>query len=278
MIISVIKMNCVFGKNVLVTGASSGIGRGIVGALAKEGFKVYGAGRKAFELDGVSTVIMDVCSTESVEKAFEKINEDIDILINCAGTGITGAVEDCTGEDALEQMNTNYAGCIRTIRCALPGMRKNKRGLIINIGSVGGIYTCPFQSLYSSSKAAVEKMTESLRIETAPFGIKSCTVCPGDLHTGFTKNRQYTKASENTVYGKAFTNSVSRMEYDETNGKSPEIVTKEVLKIIETGKVPVRVITGTDYKLLVFLKRLFPQSTVEKILTSMYPKWKGSRE
>lgn len=271
-------MENIFGKTAFVTGASSGIGKSIASALAKEGFTVYGTSRKPFDLDGVNMLVMDVCSTESVEQAFASINEEIDILINCAGTGLTGAVEDCTGEDALEQMNTNYAGCIRTIRCVLPAMRKNKRGLIINIGSVGGIYTCPFQSLYSSSKAAVEMMTESLRMETAPFGIKACTVCPGDLHTGFTKNRLYTKSSENTSYGKAFKNAVSRMEHDETNGNPPQVVTKEVMKIIKSGKVPVRVVVGADYKLLVFLKRLFPLSVVERILTSMYPNWKGSKK
>lgn len=267
-------MKSIYGENVLVTGASSGIGKNIAQTLSKEGFNVFGTSRKECYVDGVKMIVMDVCSTDSVESAFKQIECGIDILVNCAGTGLTGAVEDCTGEDAISQMNTNYAGAIRTIRCALPNMRQNKKGLIINIGSVGGIYTCPFQSLYSSSKAAVEMMTESLRIELKPFGIKACTVCPGDLHTGFTKNRLYTEASKNSVYGSAFKNSIARMEHDETNGKTPEVVTKEILKIIHSSKVPVRVVVGGDYKLLVFLKRLFPLSVVEKILISMYPNWK----
>lgn len=262
-----------FGKTVLVTGASSGIGKSIALALAEEGYSVYGTSRNLVTVEGVTMIVCDVRSTESVEKAFAQIPEGVDILINCAGIGLTGAVEDCTGEDALEQMNTNYAGMIRTIRCALPHMRKNKRGLIINIGSVGGIYTCPFQSLYSSSKAAVEMMTESLRIEVAPYGIKACTICPGDLHTGFTKNRLYTESSKHSIYGKPFENAIARMEQDETNGKPPEVVTKDVLNIIQTGKVPVRHVVGFDYQLLVFLKRIFPLSFAEKILTLMYPKW-----
>ena len=270
--ISYMSISSKFGRTVLVTGASSGIGKSIALALASDGFTVYGTSRRDFELEGVKMIKADVRSTESVENAFSQIDGDVSILINCAGTGLTGAVEDCTGEDALEQMNTNYAGALRTVRCALPAMRRNGRGLIINIGSVGGIYVCPFQSLYSSSKAALEKMTESLRIEAAPFGVKACTVCPGDLHTGFTANRLYTHASKNTDYGEAFSNSVARMERDETNGKPPVVVTKAVLRIIKTGRVPVRITVGADYKLLVFLKRLFPLCVVEKILTAMYPK------
>lgn len=271
-------MKSIFGDTVLVTGASSGIGKSTAQSLAKMGFNVYGTSRKECTVDGVKMLVMDVNSTDSVVNAFEKIGENIDILINCAGIGITGAVEDCTGEDALAQMNTNYVGAIRTIRCALPAMRENRRGLIINIGSVGGIYTCPFQSLYSSSKAALEMMTKSLRIEVKPFNIKACTVCPGDLHTGFTKNRLYTKASENSAYGSAFKNSVSRMEHDETNGKSPDVVADDIVKIITSGKVPVRHIVGADYKFLVFLKRIFSMSFAEKILTSMYPEWKGNKK
>lgn len=264
-------MKSVFGNNVFVTGASSGIGKSIAQELSREGFTVYGTSRRECELDGVTMLVCDVCSTDSVESAVAQVDGGVDILINCAGIGLTGAVEDCTGEDALAQMDTNYAGCIRTIRAALPNMRANKRGLIINIGSVGGIYTCPFQSLYSSSKAAVEMMTESLRIEAAPFGIKACTVCPGDLHTGFTANRLYTKASENSAYGTAFKNSVARMEHDELGGNPPEVVTRDVVKIIKSGRVPVRHVVGADYRFLVFLKRIFSMSFAEKILTSMYP-------
>lgn len=272
-----------YGNVVFITGASSGIGKCTAQALADKGFHVYGTSRKSigFEKranDGFIRMLqMDVTYEKSVKEAVKEVldcEDSIDILINCAGTGIAGAVEECSGEEALSQMDTNYAGVVRTISAVAPGMRERKCGLIINIGSVGGVYSIPFQTLYSSSKFAVEALTQGLRIELAPFNVKAVTVQPGDINTGFTNARTFTKKSQNGAYGKAFKQSVKQMEYDEENGGGPEEVTKVILKMIRKKNPPVSVAVGGKYKLLVFFKRLFSQRAVEKIMTKMYPKSK----
>lgn len=270
-----------YGNVVFLTGASSGIGAKTAEMLAEKGFYVYGASRrggenKLFEGGGfINMLKMDVTSTESVEEAVKKVlseQERIDILINCAGIGISGAVEDCTGEDGLEQMNTNYAGVLRTIRAVLPSMRERRNGLIINIGSVGGIFSIPFQTLYSSSKYAVEALTEGLRIELKPFSVKASLIEPGDVKTGFTAARRFTKASETSAYGDEFRHAIAQMEHDEQNGADPSLIVKAVIKTIRSKNPPVRRIPGLMYKVFVFLKRILPARTVEWILTLMYPK------
>ncbi|MBQ2661812.1 MAG: SDR family oxidoreductase [Clostridia bacterium] len=270
-----------YGKVVFLTGASSGIGQACAKTLAEEGFYVYGGSRRGgentlFESGGFITMLkVDVTSTPSVEEAVKQILAEqgrIDILINCAGIGISGAVEDCTGEDGLEQMNTNYAGILRTVRAVLPQMRERRNGLIINIGSVGGIFSIPFQTLYSSSKYAVEALTEGLRIELKPFSVRASLIEPGDVKTGFTAARRFTQASKTTAYGDEFRHAIAQMEHDEQNGADPSLIVRSILKTIRSKNPPVRRVPGLMYKVFVFLKRILPARTVEWILTLMYPK------
>ncbi len=268
-----------YGRVALVTGASSGIGKCAAETLAGLGFHVYGGsrsgnGRQEFSDGFVQRLRLDVTSDISCRAAVDTVLDAegrLDILINCAGNGIAGAVEDCSGENALEQMDVNYAGVLRMCAAALPAMRGQKNGLIINVGSVGGIYSIPFQTLYSSSKAAVEALTEGLRIELAPWGVKAALVEPGDVKTGFTAARVYAKRCGSSAYGKPFHNSVSQMERDEQGGKGPETVANEMLKLIRSKNPPVRRVVGAQYRFFVFLKRLFPARAVEAILTAMYP-------
>ncbi len=266
----------VYGSIALVTGASSGIGRATAAMLAKNGFTVYGGSRRAVTgektADGYTAIKLDVTDSQSAAAAVDEVisrEGRIDVLVNCAGNGIAGAVEDCTGEDALEQMNTNYAGVIRMVRAALPYMREKRSGLIVNIGSVGGIYSIPFQTLYSSSKCALEAMTEGLRIELMPFNVKAALVEPGDIKTGFTGNRIYTQAAKSTVYAQ-MRGAVAQMEHDETTGASPDTIAREVLRLTARKNPPVRTVAGAKYKFFVFLKRLLPACAVEGIIKLMY--------
>lgn len=271
-----------YGNVALVTGASSGIGYETAHTLAKLGFTVYGGSRRGgesiqYDEGAINMLQMDVTDGESVRLAVDEILEQegrIDILINCAGIGIAGAVEDCSGEEALRQMDVNYAGTLRCIRAVLPYMRARGNGLIVNIGSVGGIFSIPFQTLYSSSKYAVEALTEGLRTELRPWGVKAALVEPGDVKTGFTAARIYAEDCKNTVYGARFTQAIRQMEHDEQNGKTPEAVVKVILKTICSKNPPVRRTVGGMYKVLVFLKRLLPASLVEALLNMMYPESK----
>ncbi|MEG1547414.1 MAG: SDR family NAD(P)-dependent oxidoreductase [Clostridia bacterium] len=269
-----------YGNVALVTGASSGIGKCTAETLAKLGLHVYGASRRGGEPtqhgEGfVKMLTLDVTSDASVHAAVESVisaEGRIDILINCAGNGIAGALEDCSGADALSQMDVNYAGVVRVIGAALPAMRQRRNGLIINVGSVGGIYSVPFQTLYSSSKYALEALTEGLRIELKAWNIKAALVEPGDVKTGFTAARIYASGVKNTQYGSEFHNSIAQMEHDEQGGKGPETVVAVMLKLIKSKNPPVRRVVGAQYRFFVFLKRLLPARLVEYIMTGMYPK------
>lgn len=270
------------GKVVLITGASSGIGQATAYNLMEKGFRVYGTSRKisaentikAKECSGFLKMIpLDVCSEESVNNCVNYILEreiSIDILINNAGFGIAGSVEDTSPEEALKQFDTNFFGSLRMCRAVLPKMREQKNGLIINISSVAGLISVPYQSMYSASKYALEAMTEALRIEVKPFGIKVSMVEPGDTKTGFTDKRQYTRTSLNSVYSKSFTKSIKTMEKDEQDGPPPKLIVDAILKIINSSNPPIRITCGFSYKILVFLKRLLPSRLVEYVLSKVY--------
>jgi short-subunit dehydrogenase len=273
-----------YGNVALVTGASSGIGKATAELLSQVGFHVYGTTRKegffaltpGYEGGFVKMVTMDVTSEASVEKAVALILENepsIDILVNCAGVGIAGAVEDCSAQEVLWQMDTNYLGVIRVLRAVLPGMRERRRGLIINLGSVAGIFSVPFQTSYSSSKFAVAALTDGLRMELKPFGVKASLILPGDTKTGFTDARVFSKDSKNnTPYFDAFARAVYTMEQDEQNGDPPERVAKLILKTIFRRNPPICTIVNRRYKWLTLAKRLMPNIVREIVVNALYSK------
>jgi short-subunit dehydrogenase len=272
-----------YGNIVLVTGASSGIGKTCAEYLAKLGYKVYGTSRKAPEAadvdgitgeNGVTMIRMDVCSDDSVKAAVKRIIElegEIGIVVNNAGMGIAGSVEDTSPQEAFLQMDTNFFGMHRVIRQVLPHMREKGRGLIINISSVGALFPIPYQSMYVASKAAVEGMTGSLRNELRPFGIKAAYVEPGDTKTGFTGSRLFVRdGGEGSAYRQYSSRSIAVMEKDEMNGPDPIVAAKAVAKLAAHRNPPVCITVGLSYKLLVFLKRLVPRSLESFIVSKMY--------
>ncbi|MCK4259183.1 MAG: SDR family oxidoreductase [Halanaerobiales bacterium] len=184
------------GKNVLITGASSGIGATIALMLSKKGFEVWGTTRNLSKVQNLSKELqknvhfiqMDVTDDESVRKGVEEFFKEagkIDILINNAGYGVYGSAEEFPVEDAKRIFDANYFGALRVIQAVLPTMRKQREGLIINITSLAGVFVIPFQIHYSASKFALEALTEGLRQELRPFGIKVVAIQPGDIKTNF---------------------------------------------------------------------------------------------
>lgn len=275
-----------FGNVVLVTGASSGIGRSTAQYLAGMGYRVYGTSRKPqADIDkrkadeicsgkGVIMLQMDVRSEESVRSAVEKLTGlegEIGIVINNAGMGIAGSVEDTSPEEALLQFDTNFFGIHRVIRQVLPYMRKRGRGLIVNMSSVGALFSIPYQSMYVASKAAIEGMSGSLRNELRPFGIKVAMVEPGDTKTGFTGSRLFAEAAgESSVYSSYSKKSIAVMEHDEANGPDPIVVARVIAKILARKNPPVCVAVGFQYKFMAFLKRLVPRALEAYIVSKMY--------
>lgn len=276
-------MGSPYGKVVLVTGASSGIGKSIATLLKDKGYKVYGTSRKppaagrdeAPDGNGFIRMLqMDVCSEESVKSTIAQVLEaegSIDIVVNNAGMGIAGSVEDSSPEEVHRQIDTNFFGTHRVIRQVAPIMRKNCNGLIVNISSVAAQFPIPFQSMYCASKVAVEAVSEALRTELKPFGVKVSIIEPGDTKTGFTDSRIFVAdANEHSVYRDTFKKSVGVMIKDETNGPDPVVVAKQVYRIIGKKNPPVRVIVGLQYKVFVFLKRFLPARFVSFIISKMY--------
>lgn len=263
-----------YGNVVLVTGASSGIGKVTAKKLLELGFIVYGTSRNAFNSDeGIKMLKMDINDEESISSAVNSIiskHGHISILINCAGNGIAGALEDMSADEILYQMQTNFFGTLNVIRSVLPHMRKKGRGLIINIGSVAGRIAIPYQSMYSASKSALAAVTQALRLEVKSFGIKCAMVEPGDTKTGFTMSRKFIKNIFTSDYKTEAERAIYSMVRDELNGKPPETVSDAILKVIKKRSPRAVYTVCFEYKLLVFLKRILPNRVLEYVLAKMY--------
>lgn len=273
-------MSDVYGDVVLLTGASSGIGKATAVQLMKEGYKVYGTYRnnnncksRKGEKGFIEMFKMDVCSSESVKSGIKHILEKegrIDILINNAGFGLSGAIEDFTEQEVLSQFETNFFGVHRVCRQVLPVMREQKRGLIINIGSVGGLTGLPFQSMYSASKAALDIFTQGLRMEIKQFGIKAVVVHPGEIKTEFTVNRQVVRESEDSIYFDKFKRSLALMEKAERNGSKPEVIAKTISRVLRKKNPPCSIISPFIYKVLVFFIKILPYRITEYVVAKLY--------
>jgi NAD(P)-dependent dehydrogenase (short-subunit alcohol dehydrogenase family) len=260
---------------VLVTGASSGIGRASAELLAGRGLRVYGASRRATESPLVQSISMDIRDDASVRAAVAAVigrEGRIDILVNNAGIGIAGAVEDTSIEEAHDQFDVNFFGVLRACRAVLPVMREQRAGYIVNIGSIGGLVAIPYQGLYSASKFALEGLSESLRLEVSPFGVRVVLIEPGDHRTGLTENRRITGESRtNPAYRPRFQRAVARMAADEQRGPEPTAVARLLLRIVTDPRPRLRYTTGpAAERAAVWMKRLLPYSVVEKAMAFYY--------
>jgi len=232
-------------KVILISGISSGLGKTTAEYLAMKGYVVIGTSRKAPQIEEITfskdityplLVHMDVTNCSTIQKTISFIKKQfgqIDILINNAGYGISGAIEYTDVKDAQALFNTNFFGLLSLTQQVLPLMRKQKNGLIINISSIGGILGLPFQGLYSASKFAIEGMTEALRMEVASFGIKVVLVEPGDFQTGFTTNRKKI-ILQSSPYAQSERKTTQIFEHDEQNGSDPIKLANKIHNIIKT--------------------------------------------
>ncbi len=260
-------------KLALVTGASSGIGAAICARLAKEGWRVWGLSRRGTAPEGVVPVSADVTDEESLSAALEKLisaEGRLDMVVNCAGSGISGAVEFTSPAQSDFQMEVNLSGTARLCRLAIPHLKKTK-GAIINVTSVAGALPIPFQTWYSVSKAALNAYSAALANELRPFGIRVCAVMPGDIKTGFTAARQKSPEGDGEYSGR-ISRSVARMEADEQKGMSPDAVAKKVCRLGKRRHLPPVCTVGFGYGALVILARLLPQRLVNRVLYEMYAK------
>lgn len=262
-------------KVILVTGASSGLGKSIATHLARAGYIVFGTSRKAQDDIGqISMLQLDVTDEESIRTAVGEVlarTGRIDVLINNAGSGLCGAVEDTDIDEARWQMDTNFFGPFRMIKAVLPHMRSQKRGRIITVSSLAGMAALPYQAFYSASKFAIEGMNEALRLELAGTGIDATTINPGDFKTGFTQARVFTRRARSGVQARQLAKTVAIYERDENQGADPLLVAQLAQRLIEAHRVGLRYTVGRlDQRFGMLLKKLIPALWFERIMKMTY--------
>ena len=252
-------------KIVLITGATSGIGKETALLLAQKGFLVYGTARNTDHHNLPFRLLpMDVRNEASVQAAVQQIIAEvgrIDILINNAGVGITGALEELPTEQLHNVFATNLYGAISVIQQVLPTMRAQHSGLIINIASIAGYMGLPFRGAYSASKGALLLITEALRMEVKPFDIEGTTISPGD----------YATVIENSAYAQVYQEQLNLMNEHVNSGGNPAEMAAKILKVINTPHPKVHYKQGSFLqKISIALKRLLPSKRYEKMLMKHY--------
>lgn len=265
-------------KTVLITGASSGIGKATAIYLAQNGYKVYGAARRIEKLKelakfGIKPISLDVINDESMVACIDDIIKEagrIDVLVNSAGSGYYGALEDMPLSDAKYQMEVNVFATARMIQLVLPSMRAQKYGKIVNISSVGGKVTLPMGGWYHASKFAVEGLSDALRKEVQSFGIDVVVIEPGGTKSEMTGlgTEYLSKISGNSVYA-PLAKGVIKMYADIVKSASdPIVIAKLVQKGIEAKCPKARYVGGSGAKLMLFLRKIFSDRMFDKMVLS----------
>ena len=264
-------------KIVLITGGSSGIGKSIGIYLSNKGYIVYGTSRnpsRFSDFDTFELLQLDVADKNTIQSAVSTIEQKhgkLDILINNAGAGITGPIEEIPEEEIVKNFTTNCFGPINVTKAVLPLMRKQKSGLVINITSIAGYMGLPYRGIYSASKAALEMITESWRMELKEFNINMVNVAPGDFATNIAAGRYHAPVIEGSPYQKAYGNSLKLMDEHVDSGKDPLEMAKVVHKIINSTNPKVHYKVGEFMqKFSIVLKRVLPDKVYERLLMNHY--------
>ena len=259
-------------KVVLITGASSGIGKAVGEFLHKKGFKVYGTSRNPenYANSLFPLLALDVRKPETIKSAIDYIilkSGRVDVVVNNAGVGITGALEEIPIIEIKNHFETNFYGPIEVIKAVLPQMRLQNSGLIINISSIAGYMGLPYRGIYSASKGALELITESLRMEVKQFGINITNVAPGDFATNIASGRYHAPIVAGSPYETAYGAILKTMDLHVDSGGNPTEMATEILKIINTKNPKIHYKVGAFMqKFSIVLKRLLPDLIYEKML------------
>jgi len=264
-------------KVVFITGGSSGIGKSIGTFLSEKGYVVYGTSRNpetVKEKPCFPLIAMDVLDDATISNAVSEVikkENKIDILINNAGVGITGPIEETPDAEIHRAFAINYYGPIKVLKAVLPYMRNQKSGFIINITSIGGYMGLPYRGIYSATKAALGVTIESLRMETKVFGIKMTTVAPGDFATNIAAGRYHAPVITGSPYEKQYSDTLKIMNEHVDTGSDPLEMAKAIYKIINTKKPKVHYRVGAFMqKISIALKRILPDTWYEKLLLKHY--------
>jgi len=263
-------------RSVLVTGASSGIGATTATLLKSKGFEVFGTSRRPERLPpdapDIRWVPLDVCDDESVEKGVAQVLAAVprlDALVCNAGFGIFGSVEEVPMEAARAQIETNFFGCLRTLRAVIPGMREAGHGRIAIVGSLAGRAPIPFQAHYSASKAALDALTLSLRNELHGSGVEVSLIEPGDINTPFNDVMQWGDSGR-SVYADRIRQTETVIRELLPKAPPPEVVAEAIHRALTERRPRVRYAVGADSTGVPFMRRMLPDWLSLRLIRSHF--------
>ncbi len=267
-------------KVVLVTGGSSGIGSATCRFLHDKGCTVYGTSRKTANgdtLNGIKMLRLDLNDHSTIQKAVAYLIEKegrLDVLVNNAGVGIAGAVEDTSSEETESVFRTNVFGVLECCRAVIPQMRKQGGGRIINISSIAGEFGLPFRGVYCATKSALDLLSETMRMELSPANIHVSYIQPGDIRTEINTNRiiaRRSKSPESPHY-KRFQQIYREISEEVSSAKSPETVARTVYEVMNIARPKMRYPTASFIqRLSLTLNRILPKHLFQKMLMRKYP-------
>lgn len=258
----------------IVTGGSGGIGRCTANELRKAGCTVYEFSRREKPAEGIIHLTADMTDEAQVFAAVEEVirrEGRIDLLVNNAGFGISGAAESTASKDSHAQLELNLFGMDNATRAVLPHMRKQRSGRIVCMSSIAGILPIPFQLWYSVSKSAVLSYVLALQNEIRPYGITVCAIMPGDIASGFTDARVKSETLDGEYAGR-IARSVAVMEHDERTGMKPEDAGRFVARIALRKRSRPVVAMGFAYKAVAVAAKLLPRRLSNWLIGLIYAK------
>lgn len=264
-------------KVVFITGGSSGIGKAVGTYLQEKGFIVYGTSRNPERVASqvtFSLLKVDVTSPASITVAIQEIiskENRLDVVINNAGVGITGPIEETPDDEIKKAFDTNYHGPLHVMKAVIPQLRKQGSGHIINVTSIAGYMGLPYRGIYSATKAALEITTEAYRMEVKQFGIKIINIAPGDFATNIAAGRYHAPVLDESPYKEAYGNTLKMMDAHVDGGEDPTQMARVIYSIINNPKPKIHYKVGAFLqKFSIVLKRILPDKMYERMLMKHY--------
>lgn len=257
---------------ILVTGASSGLGQAIARQLSRDGHRVFGTSRQPHaDESGIEMLKMDLSDNDSIQRAFEHIRSTaggIDVVVNNAGIGIAGPMEEVDQADLQRAFDINTIGTVRVWQAALPLMREQGYGKILNISSIGARVGLPFRGAYCATKASVDLMTEALRMEVKPYGIQVCCIHAGDIRTNINDNRVQSYRKDGP-YRERYERVYHSINQEVQEGVSPQFVAARIAKLLQHDQLkPYYAIGKPLQRLSLLLKKVLPARLFERLISN----------
>lgn len=258
----------------MITGASTGLGKSLAEILSSRAYSVYGTSRNPGSTEGLTYLMLplDLADAEGIRAAVETVLEKegrIDVLINNAGIGMAGPLEQVRIENVEKVFDTNVFGLLRVCQAVLPGMRRKGSGKIINISTIGSVVGLPYRGVYCASKSAVDMLSETMRLEVGPFGVEVCSVRAGDIRTSIADRRIMDYDAADPAYKETFERVAEAIDREVDQGMPPDEVAERVAQLLERQSLPPTLSVGKSIqRASIMAKRLLPARWFENIIKS----------